>query len=64
MRHGWSEGLDLILEDEANGISLRPATKLPETTLQDLVGCAGYQGPRQSLEEMEAAIAKGAREHR
>jgi hypothetical protein len=33
---------------------------LPETTLEDLVGCAGYQGPTVSLEEMERAIAIGA----
>jgi hypothetical protein len=37
-------------------------TDLPEIRLEDLVGCAGYHGPRRSLEEMEAAIAQGARE--
>ncbi len=36
------------------------ADGIPETTLDDLVGCAGYKGPTRSLEEMEAAIARGA----
>jgi hypothetical protein len=37
---------------------------LPVTTLEDLIGCAGYSGPSRSLEEMEAGIARGARERR
>jgi hypothetical protein len=35
---------------------------LQETSLEDLVGCAGYEGPIRSLEDMEAAIARAARE--
>ena len=36
--------------------------KLPRgTTVEDVLGCTGYKGPRKSLEDMEAAIAKGAR---
>ena len=37
---------------------------LPVTTLEDLIGCAGYAGPSHSLEEMEVKIARGARESR
>ena len=39
---------------------VRRAEDLPETTLEDLVGCADYKGPVLSLEEMNAAIAEGA----
>ncbi len=34
--------------------------EIPETTLDDLIGCAGYQGPSRSLEEMEAGVSEGA----
>jgi hypothetical protein len=37
----------------------QPSDLLP-TTLEDLSGCAGYNGPRVSLEEMEDAIRQGA----
>lgn len=63
-RHGWTTGTDLIVEDLGDSIVLRRADELPETTLEDLVGCTGYKGPTRSLEEMEAAIARGARERR
>ena len=59
-RHGWTPGMELILEDHGDSVVLRQAEHLPETTLEDLVGCAGYKGPARSLEEMEAAIARGA----
>jgi len=64
LRHGWSEGAELVLEDEGDRVLVRSARRLPETTLEDLVGCAGYRGPAKTLEEMEAAIARGARERR
>lgn len=64
LRHGWNEGVELVLEDEDGGILLRAARRLPETTLDDIVGCAGYRGPMKTLEEMEAGIARGARERR
>ena len=55
--------MELIVEDHRNSVVLRRAEDLPRTTLEDLVGCAGYVGPSRSLEEkMEAGIARGARE--
>lgn len=64
-RHGWAPGVQLEVEDHGDHVVLRQADDLlPETTLEDLVGCTGYQGPVRSLEEMEAAIAQGARESR
>lgn len=63
-KHGWTEGMELVLEDQGDGVLLRPTRQFPNTTLEDLVGCTGYKGPAKSLKEMEAGIAKGARERR
>jgi AbrB family looped-hinge helix DNA binding protein len=63
-RHGWAPGVQLEVEDHGDHVVLRQADDLPETTLEDLVGCTGYQGPARSLEEIKAAIALGARESR
>lgn len=63
-RHGWVAGMELAIEEREGGVVLRPVRELPETTLDELLGCTGYQGPRHSLEGMEAAIARGARESR
>jgi hypothetical protein len=45
-------------------VVLRPAADVPETSLDELVGCTGYAGPRRSLEDMDEAVARGARESR
>lgn len=63
-RHGWSEGVELVLADQGDSVVLRSVHHLPETTLEDLVGCTGYKGPALTLEEMEAGIARGAQERR
>ena len=58
-RHGWRPGVELMLEDRGHEVILRLSVPIPETSLEDLVGCTGYQGPRRSLEEMDEAIARG-----
>jgi len=63
-RHGWAPGIQLEVEDYGDHVVLRQAEDFPETTLEDLIGCTGYEGPARTLEEMEAAIAQGARESR
>jgi AbrB family looped-hinge helix DNA binding protein len=63
-RHGWMPGVEIIVEDRGDAVLLRLAEDLPETILEDLVGCAGYRGPARTLEDMEAGIAEGARERR
>ncbi len=59
-RHGWRPGTDLEIEDHDEWVVIRLPATGQATTLEDLFGCSGYEGPRRSLEEMEAAIAKGA----
>ena len=53
-------GLEFVVEDTGDGIKLKPMTPYSETRAEDLLGCVGYKGPKKSLKEMEAAIAKGA----
>ncbi len=60
-RHGWMPGTRLVVEDQGDCVVLRLADDLPETSLDELIGCTGYRGPARSLADMEAAIAKGAR---
>jgi AbrB family looped-hinge helix DNA binding protein len=63
-RYGWEPGVELEIEDQGDHVVVRRVESLPETSLEDLVGCAGYRGPRRSLEEMEQAIMELARESR
>ncbi|HSK75333.1 MAG TPA: AbrB/MazE/SpoVT family DNA-binding domain-containing protein [Thermoanaerobaculia bacterium] len=63
-RYGWEPGVELEIEDQGDHVVVRRVESLPETRLEDLVGCAGYRGPRRSLEEMEQAIMELARESR
>jgi len=59
---GWESGQDLLLEETPDGLLLRSFHPLPETFLEEVVGCLPYKGPAKSLEEMEQAIAEGIRE--
>ena len=61
-RHGWRPGTELEVEDLGESVVIRAVAQVPETRLEDLVGCAGYSGPAKTLEEMEEAVARGARE--
>jgi len=61
--HGWEPGLELVVEGTSEGIMLKPIKKFKETKIQEVLGCVSYKGPRKSIRDMEAAIAKGAREN-
>jgi AbrB family looped-hinge helix DNA binding protein len=63
-RHGWSSGVELVFEDFGDRVVLREAQDIPETQLEDLIGCTDYRGPARTLGEMEAGIAEGARRRR
>ena len=60
--HGWEPGLEFAVEDMEDGIKLKPIKPFAETKIEDVLGCVGYNSPKKSLKEMEAAIARGARE--
>jgi AbrB family looped-hinge helix DNA binding protein len=58
-RHGWLPGSELALEDHGDAVLIRSVKPEPETTFEELIGCTGYRGPARTLEDMEAAIARG-----
>ena len=60
--HGWEPGLGFIVEDRDDGIRLKSVKPFKRTTIEEVLGCLHYKGPRKSLKDMEAAIAKGAKE--
>ena len=62
--YGWESGLEFLIVHGRDGITLKPLNPFAETTIDDVIGCVGYNGPRRSLQEMEAAIATGAREQK
>jgi AbrB family looped-hinge helix DNA binding protein len=61
--HGWEAGLEFVIENVDDGIKLKPIKPYEKTKIEDVIGCVGYKGPKKSLKDMEAAIAKGAKEN-
>jgi AbrB family looped-hinge helix DNA binding protein len=62
--HNWSPGTEFAVEEVEGGVLLRPLKPFPATTLTDVIGCTGYQGPAKSLDEIESAIERGVRARR
>jgi AbrB family looped-hinge helix DNA binding protein len=62
--HGWKPGTVLVIQEQGDGILLRPVPAFPVTTVDDLLGCVPHVGQRKSLQEIEAGIAEGARRSR
>lgn len=63
-RYKWSSGQELQIIDTGDGIALKPAQPFATTTLDQVAGRLTYTGRPVSLEEMEAAIKKGALEQK
>ena len=61
-RQGFSAGTTFDIEVVGGCLILRPVREVPETTLEELLGCAGYEGPRKSLGDMADGIAAAARD--
>ena len=53
--HAWNAGTEFIVEETARGVLLRPLRMLPETRLEDVVGCLKYTGKPKSIAEMKMA---------
>jgi AbrB family looped-hinge helix DNA binding protein len=60
-RHRWEPGTELIVEDQGDAIVLRAAKPFPRTRLEDGLGCAGFEGPAKTPEEMDAGIDEALR---
>lgn len=59
-RRHWVAGMQLIATDHPDGILLSAAPPERITTLADVIGCAKYDGPPKSLEDMQRGIAERA----
>lgn len=53
--------MELAVENRPEGVLLRPFKPFAETRLAQVVGSAGYKGPRKTLQDMESAILREAR---
>lgn len=60
--HNWKSGQELEVVDVGDGVLLIPKKPFPATTLAEVAASLGYQGKARSIEEMEEAIRRGARE--
>lgn len=63
-RYKWNPGQELNVIDMGDGIALKPAQPFRPTTLDQVAGRLRYTGRTVSLDEMEAAIRKGALEQK
>jgi AbrB family looped-hinge helix DNA binding protein len=61
---GWNAGTELVVEEVAGGVTLRPLRRSPVSRLEDVVGCLKYTGRAKTLKQMEKAIAIGVKERR
>ena len=59
--HKWSPGVEFMIEDTPEGILLRPLKPFKPTRLKEVIGCTGYTGPARTIEQMDAAIARGVK---
>jgi len=59
---GWQEGLEFVILETENGVLLKPLPLLKKSSLDEVLGSTGYEGPPKSLAEMEEAIAAGVRD--
>ena len=62
--HDWQAGTEFAIEELDDGVLLRPVKPFAPATVRDVLGSAGYKGPRRSLDDMEQAIVLGVKERR
>ncbi len=61
-RHQWRPGTAFAVVEGEEGVSLKPLRLFPPTRVEDGLGCAGYDGPAKTLEEMDKGVARALRE--
>ena len=64
LAHDWQPGTELAVEDREDGVLLKPLKPFKPTRIENVIGCVGYVGPARTLEEIEEAIAIGARKQK
>lgn len=61
--HQWTSGIEFVVTDTAQGILLTPVKSF-KSTVNDVLGCTGYQGKKKSIKEMKEGIIKGAKKQK
>jgi len=61
---GLGPGSEVDIEEVPGGVLIKLVRGPAQVSAEDLLGCAGYRGPRKTLQEMEEAIREGARVRR
>jgi AbrB family looped-hinge helix DNA binding protein len=62
--HQWASGVEFVVIDTDQGILLTPLSPFKATSIEEVLGCAGYKGKKKSIKDMEKGIIKGARKHK
>ncbi|MGH7436870.1 MAG: AbrB/MazE/SpoVT family DNA-binding domain-containing protein [Polyangiaceae bacterium] len=57
-------GSEVEVEEVPGGVLLKLVRGPQQASIDDLLGCTGYRGPTRTLQDMERAIAIGARARR
>jgi AbrB family looped-hinge helix DNA binding protein len=60
----WNAGTELVVEETAEGVLLKPATLFPVSDPDKVFGMLAYSGKPKTIEEMNASIlAEAKRRH-
>jgi AbrB family looped-hinge helix DNA binding protein len=61
LNHGWQPGIAFTIIDKDDSVILQPVSTKTTTKLEDVIGCAGYNGKKKSLAQMDAGIIEEAK---
>ena len=61
-KHHWREGQELEIVESEEGLVVKEKQPFKKTDLKEVAGCLPYDGRAKTPEEMDAAIALGAKE--
>jgi AbrB family looped-hinge helix DNA binding protein len=57
----WNPGTELVVEETAEGVLLKPATVFPQTDPDKVFGMLAYSGEPKTIEKMNASVLAEAR---
>lgn len=60
-RRQWNAGMELVVEETAEGVLLKPASVFARTKPQEVFGSLPFSGRPKTIEEMNAGILAEAR---
>jgi len=62
--HDWEPGQEFEIIENNDSVVLRPKKPFPKTTFEQVVGCANYDGPRVSTEQLTGTHALRLKQQR